>query len=461
MGRGFGVKNLYILTEERAKNDVVEQILELYSDEYNKNAIFNNVNIIPEIKNNKHTFEYKVEGAEIEDINKISLIIVSGYSSFVDFLVFEQENKPNYNNDNLLMLIEETKTSDKESRNTGVYQRSSKFVYADYYYPNVPKYMLYNSENSDHNKSPTDTSIFGTNLLLTQNVKIIGKDLSHFKKFNSYKELARFKNNMRRPPKGNVPIDITFETDRIEVSGRLSKPADAGNIGHDPNIGSLTSIAKSLRVLGWNDRIIITKHGVKQEVVNRMRSNKFLNIASILDLELDGITFKKQKLPKNYWKYEENSEKLGTIFLHLLAIGIDSDIKGIYENHAGCERGYFYTKRDINITIPKKDKNGVNLYIPDLILRNDKYNEILLIEGKQSSTLDQGLEEIKHFESIEDEIILPNYSDYSIERWVVTYGEDIYHNNLNPKVLFHLNKDGSYYVNNRAPSWIKNLLHDN
>ena len=64
-------------------------------------------------------------------------------------------------------------------------------------------------------------------------------------------------------------------------------------------------------------------------------------------------------------------------------------------------------------------------------------------------------------ESIEDEIILPNYSDYSIERWVVTYGEDIYHNNLNPKVLFHLNKDGSYYVNNKSPSWIKNLLHDN
>ena len=39
------LNNLYILTEERAKNDVIEQILELYSDEYNKNANFNNVNI--------------------------------------------------------------------------------------------------------------------------------------------------------------------------------------------------------------------------------------------------------------------------------------------------------------------------------------------------------------------------------------------------------------------------------
>ncbi|WP_296854881.1 hypothetical protein [uncultured Methanobrevibacter sp.] len=455
------MNNLFILTEERAKNDVVEQILELYSKEYGKKANFNDVNIIPEIKNNKHTFQYKVEGAEIEGIDRIALLIVSGYSSFVDFLLFEQEDKPDNRNDNLLMLIEETKTSDKESRNTGVYQRSSKFVYSDYYYPDVPKYMLYNSENSDHNKAPTDTSVFGTNLLLTQNVTIIGKDLHYFRKFESIEDLARTKNRMRRPPKGNVPIDITIKDDRIEVSGRLSKPANEGNIGHDPNIGSLTSIAKTLRVLGWNGRIVITQHGVKQEKVNRMRSNKFLNIASILDVELDGIRFRKPRLPTQYWKYEENSEKLGTIFLHLLAIGLDEDIKGIYENHAGCERGYFYTKRNTTVTIPKKDKKGVNLYIPDLILRNDKYKEILLIEGKQSSTLDRGLEEIEYFDSIEDEIITPNYRDYSIRRWVVTYGRDIYHNNLNPKVLFHLNKDGSYYVNDNAPSWIKDLLHDN
>ena len=455
------MNNLYILTEERAKSDVIKQILELYSKEFGKKAIFDNVNIIPEIKNNKHTFKYKVTGANVDGINEIDLLIVSGYSSFVDFLLFEQENKPNHHNDNLLMLIEETKTSDKESRNTGVYQRSSKFVYSDYYYPNVKKYMLYNSENQDHNRKPTDTSVFGTNLLLTQNVTIIGKDLTYFDKFDTIEKLASFKNKMRKPPKGNVPIDITIKGDKIEVSGRLSKPANAGNIGHDPNIGSLTSISKTLRVLGWKGRIVITQHGVKQEKVDKMRSNKFLNIASILDLELENISFKKPRLPSEYWKYEENSEKLGTIFLHLLAIALDKDIKGIYENHAGCERGYFYTKSQKNITIPKKDKNGVNLYIPDLILRNDKHNEILLIEGKQSSTLDKGLEEIKYFDSIENEIITPNYKDYSIERWVVTYGKDIYHNNLNPKVLFHLNKNGSFYVNNNAPSWIKDLLHDN
>lgn len=452
---------LYILTEERAKPEVIKQILDIYSETYSKTVEFKTeVKIIPVINNKRHDFTYDVKGVEIEGINETKLLIVSGDSSFVDFLVFEQEEKPLENGDNnILLLIEETKTSDQESRNTGVYQRSSKFVYADYHYPNTPKFMLYNEENN-HDKKPTDTNKFGTNLLLTQNIGIIGKDLTHFKKFESIDELINFKANMRRPPKGNVPIDISKFEDRIEVSGRLSKPANAGNIGHDPNIGSLTSISKTLRVLDWNKKIVITQHGVKQEKVDRMRDNKFLKIASILDLELDNITFEEIEITNSYWHYERNSEKLGTIFLHLLAISSDKNIKGIYENHAGCERGYFYTLSDENIALPKKDKNNVNLYIPDLILRNDKYKEILLIEGKQSKTLNQGLEEIKHFESIENEFIIPNYEDYSIKRWVVTYGNDIYRNNLNNNVLFHLNDDGTFYVNENSPIWIKNLFNE-
>lgn len=452
---------LYILTEERAKPEVIKQILEIYSETYSKTVNFNTeIKIRPVIKNKQHDFTYDIKGVTIDRIDEIKLLIVSGDSSFVDFLVFEQEDKPlEYGNNNILLLIEETKTSDQESRNTGVYQRSSKFVYADYYYPNTPKFMLYNEEN-DHNKEPTDTNKFGTNLLLTQNIGIIGKDLTHFKKFESIDELINFKMNMRRPPKGNVPIDITRFEDKIEVSGRLSKPAKAGNIGHDPNIGSLTSISKTLRVLNWDKKIVITKHGVKQVKVNKMRNNKFLKIASILDIELEDIEFKKSKIPDKYWHYETNSEKLGTIFLHLLAISSDENIKGVYENHAGCERGYFYTLVGDNIALPKKDKNNVNLYIPDLILRNDKYKEILLIEGKQSKTLNQGLKEIEHFESIENEFLIPNYKDYSIGRWIVTYGNDIYHNNLNDKVLFHLNDDGTFYVNKNSPVWIKKLFEE-
>ena len=459
--------NLYILTEERAKPNVLIRILEIYSDKFGKQLKKGQLKIIPNI-NSESVFneEYLIENVEIGGIDKVILKIASGNSSFVDFLVFEQSSAPkecsvNNENDgnNLKLLIEETKTSDKESRNTGVYQRMSKFVYADYFYPNTPKIMLYNIAERDDEKIPSDTSVFGTNMLLTQNVEIIGKSLKHFKKFNSIDELIDYKNGMRRPPKGNVPILITKTNDSIKISGRLSKPADAGNIGHDPNIGALTAISKTLRCLGWNKDIIITDHGVKQDYVDRARSNKFFNIASILDLQLEGINLSNNKVSlKQYWHYERNSEKNGTILLHLIGITDAPRTEAIYENHAGCERGYFYTPDRKAIALPKKDKNGVNLYLPDLILKNDENKEILLIEGKQSSTLNQGLEEIKHFESIEDEFIKKYYPSYSITRWVSTFGENIYQNGLNPKVLFHLNKNGTYLLNDNAPKWLKQLF---
>ena len=461
------MNNLYILTEERAKPNVVEDILKIYSKEYNKKLKTSELKIVPNI-NSKEIFnnEFKIVNADIDGIGDIILKIASGNSSFVDFLVFEQPTAPkesaiNNENDgnNLKLLIEETKTSDKESRNTGVYQRMSKFVYADYFYPNTPKIMLYNIAEPDDVKIPSDTNVFGTNMLLTQNVIIIGKDLKHFDKFKSIDELIDYKNGMRKPPAGNVPIEITKNKDSIEISGRLEKPQGQGNIGHDPNIGALTAISKTLRCLGWDKDIIITKHGVKQEYVNKTRSNKFFNISSILNMKLDGINMEDKKIElKQYWHYEKNSEKNGTILLHLVGITDSPNTEAIYENHAGCERGYFYSNTGEALALPKKDKNGVNLYLPDLILKNEENKEILLIEGKQSKTLEQGLEEIKHFESIEDEFIKKYYPDYSITRWVTTFGEDIYGNELHPKVLFHLNKDGTYLLNKNSPKWLKDLF---
>ena len=462
------MSNLYILTEERAKPNVLKNILEIYSDKYNKKlSINNNLKIFPNIdKRNVFNNEYSIENATITGIDNIILKIASGNSSFVDFLVFEQPSAPkeySVNNENdgndLKLIIEETKTSDKESRNTGVYQRMSKFVFADYFYPNTPKIMLYNIAEQDDNKKPSDTSIFGTNMLLTQNVEIIGKSLKHFKKFNSIDELIAYKNNMHRPPKGNIPIIISKTDNAIKISGRLEKPKGKGNIAHDPSIGALTAISKTLRVLGWDKDIIITQHGVKQEYINNARLNKFFYISSILNLKLEGLDISsKNKKPQQYWHYEKNSEKMGTILLHLMGITDSPRTESIYENHAGCERGYFYTRNKEPLALPKKDKNGVNLYLPDLILANNENEEILLIEGKQSNTLDKGLEEIKHFESIENEFIKKYYPNYDITRWVSTYGENIYKEGIHQKVLFHLNKDGTFLFNEKTPTWLLNLV---
>lgn len=459
------MKNLYILTEERAKKNVIATILEEYSKKFNKNIINKNTQIVPIIENNIFKFYYKVKGVSIEEIDSIYIYIVSGYSSFVDYMIFEQgytpiEDENYFSNEerinNLIMLVEETKTSDNESRNTSVYQRSSKFAYASYFYPKVPKYMLYNSKESL--KKPSDTNIFGTNLLLTQNVKIIGKNLEYYKKFKTIDELIHFKNNMRLPPKGNIPILINkLDENNITISGILSKPKSKGNIGHDPNIGAITSIAKTLRDLGWNKKITVTKHYVKQEKINKMKHNKFLSLAGILNINLEGVDItSKINKPLLYWHYEDNSEKIATIFIHLLSL--NNNIQSIYENHAGCERGYFHTP-NTNIPIPKKH-SGNKIAIPDLILKCDKEKEIILIEGKQSHTLHKGLDEINDYDLLENVCIKKYYPNYKINRWITTYGNDIYQMELNKKVLFHLNKDGTYYLNKNAPKWIKNCFNN-
>lgn len=57
-------------------------------------------------------------------------------------------------------------------------------------------------------------------------------------------------------------------------------------------------------------------------------------------------------------------------------------LETVYENHAGCERSYFYTKERIPLTLPKKDCHNNILYLPDLIIYDRITNYVVLIEGK-------------------------------------------------------------------------------
>ena len=75
---------------------------------------------------------------------------------------------------------------------------------------------------------------------------------------------------MRAAPTGNVPILIKKYDDKITVSGRLYKKTKSGEgLSHDPNIGALSIISKTLRKLDWDKDIIITQHGLSQQHVGR------------------------------------------------------------------------------------------------------------------------------------------------------------------------------------------------
>jgi len=452
--------NLWILTEERPKREVIANILYKFSKDNNIPCFIDTIRILPILgKDRKFSFLYEIVGFRSNTINKIFLKIVSGYSSFVDFLVFYQDDEPK-EDDTPLYAIEETKTDDTESRNTGVYQRSSKFVYLDYYYPNIRKIMLYNLK-IPQKKTATETYILGTKCLLTLGVEILGKKLDPniFISFRTVDELIQFKAGMRKAPKGNIPIFIREEKDVIKVSGRLYK---SGGLAHDPNIGALSLICATLRKLGWKKDIVITSHGLKQNHLTP--NNKFIKIANMLNIKLEGLSVPISVRDEKYWKYETEGEKLGSVFIHLVVENFTNG-QSIFENHAGCEKGYFITKDGKPIPLEKYtdreaykggDKSKI-VSIPDLILIDFGRSEIINVEGKKYEYRHKAIEELKTFGSIEELYIKKYYSEYKIIRTVVLYG------GTSTKVIeievgFLLNKNGDLILGIRAPELFKEAI---
>lgn len=215
------MKNIWILSEERPKVRVIEKILcdILSYNILNKDQI----KIIPIYNEDCFSFTYEVRGIKIAEFKSIYIRIVKGESSFVDYMIFEKEEEPNQN-DRPIVLIEETKTDDTESRNVHAFQRNSKFVYGDMCYPNIRKVMLYTDELSHIQSHPTTTNIFGTDILLTLNVEIFGKNIDNsiYKRFESIEELIEQKNSMPETANGQS-IKLRKEGEIIYISAKLDK----------------------------------------------------------------------------------------------------------------------------------------------------------------------------------------------------------------------------------------------
>jgi len=454
-------KNLWILTEERPKRKVIATILSEFSKDQKIPCFIDTIRILPILKNGKFSFLYEVVGFRCNKIEKVFIKTVSGYSSFVDFLVFYQNKKP-IQTDKPLYLIEETKTDDIESRNTGVYQRSSKFVYSEYYYPGAKKIMLYNLKIKQKEKA-TSTYIFGTKLLKTIKVKIIGKKLEDklFTPFKNIEEMIDFKKGMKLAPKGNVPISVKKNRDSIFITGRLYK---SNGLSHDPNIGALSLIAAVIRKLRWKSKIIIKDHGLMQKHLKG--DNKFIKIANRLNIELEGLELPKSRIRDGYWKYETEGEKLGTIFIHSV---VENFTKGysIFENHAGCEKGYFITKNGDSIPLKKysdrkaykKGNKKKIIAIPDLILIDFGRSEIINIEGKKYKFRQKGARELKAFKDIEKLYIEKYYPKFEIIRTVVLYGGKA-KKIVRVKFGFLLNENGDLVLGIRAPELFKKAIEN-
>jgi hypothetical protein len=451
--------NIWILTEERPKKDVLETIFFRYSREKSIACFIDNIRIIPVLENDKFSFVYKVTGYNTPKVESVYLKIVSGKSSFVDYIIFDTEHEPTVN-DIPVFVIEETKTDDSESRNTGVYQRATKFVYVDYFYPDTKKIMLYNLQG-EQKTFATETNIFGTKCFLTLGVEIMGKTLeSSMTPWQSIEELVEYKNQMN-PPNYGVPIKFKKTADEIKISGRLVK---SRRLGHDPNIGALSLISATIRALGWKGKITITLHGLSQNMLTPR--NKFIRIANRYNIDLEGLSIPKSKVLKDYWYYEERGEKIGTIFLHLL-VDEFSEGMSIYENHAGCERGYFITLKGEKLAVEKYtdralykagDKSAI-IALPDLTLVYHKKKEVIDVEGEMYQNAHKGILQLDGFDSFENLYINKYYPGYSIIRTVVLYGSK---DSSTPvgKISLLLNNEGSILLSTTAPTLFIDSLNN-
>ena len=88
----MNAKNLWILTEERPKKEVLKTIFEYFAKDHQCGFFGDTLRIIP-ILNEKHEFAfiYEVIGFTCAKVNRVFIKTISGYSSFVDFLIFYQE----------------------------------------------------------------------------------------------------------------------------------------------------------------------------------------------------------------------------------------------------------------------------------------------------------------------------------------------------------------------------------
>nr|ACZ62642.1 BtsCIR methylase [Ureibacillus thermosphaericus] len=457
---------LYLLTEERPKINIIHQIINL---EYKATLHFG-AKIVPVMnEENKFTFIYHVKGIEVEGFDAVLIKIVSGHSSFVDYLVFDSNDlKPEKNTITLFDLdqyeldlsyyfgkgwivripspsdlpkyvVEETKTDDHESRNTNAYQRSSKFVFCELYYgKEVKKYMLYDISDG-RTLSGTDTHNFGMRMLVTNNVNLVGVP-NMYLPFTDIKEFINEKNRIAdNGPSHNVPIRLKLDKEKnvIYISAKLDKGngKNKNKISNDPNIGAVAIISATLRNLNWKGDIEIINHNLlPSSISSRSNGNKLLYIMKKLGVRFNNINVNWNNIKNNinYFFYNITSEKIVSIYYHLYVEDKLSNARVIFDNHAGCGKSYFRTLNNKIIPV------GKEIPLPDLVIFDSDQNIVKVIEAEKAENVYNGVEQLSTFDKFIESYINKYYPGAAVECSVITWGKS-----SNPYVSFYLDKDGS------------------
>ena len=436
--------NLWILTEERPKPEDIKFILEKTSKKLGHKSNFENISIEPDIEDNFFKHRYFVKGASIENIKSILIYTVSSSSSFVDALIYYQNEVPDPSQlfQNCIYAIEETKTNTYDSRNTAMGQRSTKFNFLNYYKEkykyNFTPVMFFTSKQAE---ADHDSVNFVNRMLLhlESGIEFWNKDLENLKKFYDLEEFIEVKNkiSLTNSRANDTPLTIDMTDKEIKISALLANPNNTrpnytGRIGHDPNMGQVPLIAKTLRNLGWNKKIVITNHQILQDRISK-RGNKLTALASYINFELEGIDLPDTPFNNEYWEFEKRKEKVASILAQVVLS--NKGLKTIFDNHGGCEKSYFLTSDGENLVIPKKySENGGK--IPDLVMVDYEKKEIYSYEGKTNSYINQGLDELENFDLFESDFLGKYYPDFKFFRsLIINGGKELSHDQVSFQIL--------------------------
>ena len=435
--------NIYILTEESISINEITKIIRELKNKKNIHIEFKNLTVSPTIIEKKFKHQYKIKNFISNDIEEILIYGVgpakggSSKSPFVDFLVFLQRSKPSPEQlfKNCIFAIEATKTNNKDSRNTSLGQRASKFVHLNYFL-----------EKEEYETTPI---MYKTHEQIddTPSVNFIGRLLNHlpvktefwgtknfiYEKFKNLDELINEKNNISatNDRANDTPIFIEKEIESVSISGRLSNPGSTGKkknrytgkIGHDPNQGQLSLIAKSIRDFGFKKKIIIKNHDLIPEEVSK-QTCKFIKFANYINFEIENCHIQKLIFNEKYFKYlTKNNEKIASILAQVILT--NKGMQTIFENHGGCEKSFIrldlFDKNNKYIEFPKKYSEGARK-IPDLIMFDEKSKEIYLYEAKTAINKQKGLDEIKLYKDLENDILSKFYPNFVFKRRLIIQG---------------------------------------
>jgi hypothetical protein len=369
----------------------------------------------------------------------VVIILVKGSGSFVDYIVYDNTTPDEKTVP--ILLMESTKTTDSESRNTAINQRFTKFAVAKQRFPSTPLILYYNTVQV----TTTATSLFGRRLLTTFGVKaydVKGKNLlADSPPFTSVEEIMKEKNAFKEK-KGNISVKITLSAPHTyTISAKLSKGKNT-TICHDPNKGLITGIASAIYRLDKEAKFLITNHCVAVDQIKKT-TDKFWYANSAYDLKLEGCNSSSKGIacPFGYWSRDSKSEKASTINYqnHMEKNGWTA----IYHNHSSSARSHFMDSHGKEHQVPKC------LTIPDVVMVNKEKRCIKVCEGKILKDCFQGVKQLENLTNF-IKYLETHYIGYNVERGLCLYGNtfreiESVKKQLSYPVFFALDSTGTLY----------------